>query len=215
MQPKEYIASRNALGESPIWRQATQCLCWLDILKRELFVAHCKNDGASYDLSVYPLPIVMTAMDFLSDDMLIMVGLGGIYHYDLRTHHVTLHHAFIEEYSNNRPNDGKLDPYGRFWFGTMDNKEKDITGSLYSYHDGVQTKWQDNIGISNGFGWSPDGQYFYNCDSMKQEIYRYDYNGDNGHISNKRVFISLQNTEFFPDGLCVDHDGIAIRLNID
>ncbi|PPR00488.1 hypothetical protein CVT24_005548 [Panaeolus cyanescens] len=87
-----------------------------------------------------------------------------------------------------RFNDGACDSKGRFFAGTIENKEpKD----------------------SNGLGWSPDEKTFYFTDSLVNKIYAYDYN--DGVLSNRRLFVDALEKGFpagtFCDGLCVDTEG--------
>ena len=202
---KTLFPTRNQLGEAPIWCAQRQALFWLDILNRELFMAYHVDSNPI--LTIRFLPIMITAMDILDEDHLIMAGLGGVYQYHIEKQELSLLAAFEHEPAGNRPNDGKMDGYGRFWFGTMDHQEKQYSGRLYCYQQGKIHPFHDDIGICNGFGWSPDHKIMYNGDSMRQEIYRYDYDADTGHISNKRLFISLKGEDIYPDGLCVDEEG--------
>jgi D-xylonolactonase len=73
--------------------------------------------------------------------------------------------------------------------------------------DGRLTKLLDDIGISNGMGFTPDRQRMYYTDSAKREIYLFDYDQDTGSISNQQLFVQTPVDEGFPDGLTVDAEG--------
>jgi sugar lactone lactonase YvrE len=81
----------------------------------------------------------------------------------------------LGESDNNRINDGKCDPAGRFLAGTMDIEEKETRGSLYSF-DGTQaTRLMDGIRIANGLAWSPDYKTFYYIDTFTRIVKAFDY----------------------------------------
>ena len=107
-----------------------------------------------------------------------------------------------------RLNDGKVDPAGRFWAGSMDTEQ--IKGELYRLDpDGGQNILLQGIGISNGLDWSPDHTIMYYTDSYQGTIFAFDYEQETGRITNQRPFIQLPkgSAEIVPDGLCVDAEG--------
>ena len=97
-----------------------------------------------------------------------------------------------------RFNDGKCDPSGRFWIGSMDRKEKQKIGSLYSWNpiEGLVNREQ-GITVSNGMGWSPDNSLFYYIDSPTREVSVYDFDLSTGSIRNKRTFITFSEEDGF------------------
>jgi sugar lactone lactonase YvrE len=108
-----------------------------------------------------------------------------------------------------RFNDGKCDRQGRFWAGTMDEEYPKQRASLYRLdQDGSCVKIRGNVGISNGLGWSPDNKVFYYTDSTVNTIYAYDFNAEDGKISNERIFFETTGN-YSPDGLTVDSDGFV------
>jgi sugar lactone lactonase YvrE len=108
----------------------------------------------------------------------------------------------------NRFNDGKCDPAGRFLAGTMDNAEKEATGSLYSYSPTGEIKTLlTGIRISNGITWSPDYKTLYYIDTPTFEIAAFDYDLQTGEIANRRVAVSIPPALGFPDGMTADKQG--------
>jgi len=114
---------------------------------------------------------------------------------------------------NARFNDGKVDPGGRFWVGTLGDDDQsclyrlDPDGELHTMETGIQ--------ISNGLGWSPDRKTMYYTDSPLRVIYAYDYDLGSGSITNRRDFVSVPIDEGFPDGLAVDSDGFIWSAHWD
>ncbi len=114
-----------------------------------------------------------------------------------------------ENIPGNRFNDGKCDPRGRFLAGSMDNAEKEKTGSLYSYSpDGSYKTLLTGLGISNGLTWSPDHKTFYFIDTPTRVVMAYDYNLDTGDIANPRPVVRVPEEMGWPDGMTSDMDGM-------
>uniref|UniRef100_A0A1B6BZ00 Regucalcin n=1 Tax=Clastoptera arizonana TaxID=38151 RepID=A0A1B6BZ00_9HEMI len=116
-----------------------------------------------------------------------------------------------------RINDGKVDPAGRIWAGTMGpNVEGTLNdfvpeqGSLYmASRDRDVSKQLAKIGISNGLSWSLDCTKFYFIDSLKYKVDSYDYNHDTGELSNENTIFDFKtnNIEGLPDGMTMDFEG--------
>ncbi len=106
-----------------------------------------------------------------------------------------------------RLNDGAVDPWGRFWVGSMAFNAAPGAGVLYRYGDdtGVETVLSD-LTISNGLGWSPDRRTMYFIDSDPGVVYAFDT--DEGMISDQRTLVAFDTArEGAPDGMCVDAEG--------
>jgi sugar lactone lactonase YvrE len=109
-----------------------------------------------------------------------------------------------------RFNDGKCDPLGRFWAGTMDMDEKGPLGSLYMLnHQHQLTRQWLGVTVSNGLAWDMSGKQptFYYIDSPTRQVVAFDYEPDTGSLSNRRVAIAIPDGEGFPDGMTIDSEG--------
>jgi sugar lactone lactonase YvrE len=107
-----------------------------------------------------------------------------------------------------RFNDGRVDPCGRFWAGTVQEKRVPGLAALYRLDaDGRAREMQSGFTVSNGTSWSPDGKTMYFADSWTREIYAFDFDADEGTIRNRRVFAAFKENEGIPDGATVDTDG--------
>jgi len=103
-----------------------------------------------------------------------------------------------------RMNDGKCDPAGRFWAGTMPYDESRPVGSLYVF-DGRPRTVLDGVTISNGLGWSPDHRRMYYIDTPTGRVDVLDYDEDTGAVSGRRPFVEVEGGH--PDGMTVDDEG--------
>jgi sugar lactone lactonase YvrE len=106
-----------------------------------------------------------------------------------------------------RFNDGKPDPWGSFWAGTMAwQEEGGPPCSLYRLSpDGAVTELIGGVGLSNGLDWSDDRRSFYYADSPSGGVDLFGTDPDTGALSNRRRFISV--SEGIPDGLTLDVEG--------
>jgi len=106
----------------------------------------------------------------------------------------------------NRFNDGKCDPAGCFWAGTMQTPAR--KGALFRLDGNLSVhRMLDNIGESNGIVWSLDKKTMYYIDSATTKIDAFDYNLTTGAISNRRVAVSVAEEHGHPDGMTIDAEG--------
>ena len=114
-----------------------------------------------------------------------------------------------------RSNDGASDALGRFWFGTMQNNfdkngndisVKENIGKLYMVDtDKKVSIVEEDLGIPNTIVWSPDNSKFYFTDTLNGNIFKYDFDLENGILSNKSHFAKFNRG--YPDGSTMDTDG--------
>ncbi|MDQ3522439.1 MAG: SMP-30/gluconolactonase/LRE family protein [Gemmatimonadota bacterium] len=201
--PQNVCAARARLGEGPTWNDTTQSLCWVDILNHRVHQFRPESgENRSYQVG----DVVGCAVPTRGNSLLLALR-HDLAMLDLASGEVRHLLAVEPDKPKNRLNDGKCDPRGRFWIGSM-REEEAGHGSLYRYDpDGSLHVMETGLGISNGLGWSPDESTFYLTDSPAQTIYAYNFDAAAGSISNQRVFVDLSGEDFFPDGLTVDSEG--------
>lgn len=114
----------------------------------------------------------------------------------------------------NRFNDAKCDPAGRLWAGTMSTTREPGVAALYRIEpDGACARMVAGTTISNGLGWSADGERMYFIDSTTQRIDRFDFDVAAGTLSGRRPFAQIAPQDGLPDGLAVDvEDGLWVAL---
>lgn len=207
-----YSPQLDLLGEGPLWSRADQALYWLDIARKVLYrLATSDTTTRSWALDDYPGCIA----EALPDTIAIAMG-AGVHRLDLRSGASSLLCAAPCRPAGTRFNDGKLDPLGRFWAGTMQNNfgpNGDLVsvertdGALYRFDlDGSARTVEEDMGIANTLAWSPDLKRFYFADSLRGQIYVYDFDADSGAVRNKRVLYEGSGYGV-PDGSAIDVDG--------
>jgi sugar lactone lactonase YvrE len=107
-----------------------------------------------------------------------------------------------------RMNDGKCDPAGRFWAGTMAFDYRRGAGALYRLDpDGRVHTMVREVTISNGLDWTDDGRRMYYIDTATKSIDVFDFDPANGAIVNRRPLVQVPDGQGFPDGMTLDADG--------
>ena len=127
---------------------------------------------------------------------------------DIKTEVVTMIDDPEAHLPGNRFNDGKCDPAGRFWAGTMPNDETGPTGALYVLETDLTVhKKLDNVAIANGIVWSHDNSTMYYIDTPTGTVDAFDYDLGTGAIANRRSVITIPSEDGWPDGMTIDADG--------
>jgi sugar lactone lactonase YvrE len=196
------------LAEGPVWHEGA--LWWVNITagtlnRLDLDTGHNASRGIGEYLGcAVPAPG--------EPGIWWLAGQQRLLRLDWNTGHLETLNTFPAMPPSLRLNDGKLDPRGRFWVGTLSLKgelnraallRRDIDGS-------IQTMVED-VSLSNGMTWSASGERFFYIDTPTHEVTVYDYDLDAGTLSNRQVLSHLDSTEGFPDGMCA---GLADDLYV-
>jgi sugar lactone lactonase YvrE len=105
-------------------------------------------------------------------------------------------------------NDGKCDPLGRFWVGSISNPAEARAGALWRVDPDLHvTKVLTGVGISNGMGWSPAGDSFYYIDSQDQAIDAFPFDTGTGELGLRKRLVDVPFGHGLPDGMAVDAAG--------
>lgn len=196
----------SPLGETPVWSAAEQRLYWIDCPTATIH----RFDPASGRDEVLPVEGLsgnLGSIALMADGGLLILCGKRLARLAPGSRTPTPLAAVEVDLDATVPNDGKVDPQGRFWFGTMHSQASEPLGSLYRYAGGEVTLMDSGFACANGLGWSPDGRTLYFVDMMPGDILAYDFDGATGRISNRRVFVHFDGGEGLPDGLCVDAEG--------
>ena len=198
MKPELLFDAKTHLGEGPVWDSKTQTLYWLDIFDKKIY--------AGSDLLI-ELDELVGCMAPRQNGGLIFTQRSSFWTFEADPVRTTLISSLTGEPADNRFNDGKCDPRGRFIAGTMNLNETDPTGSLYSFDGRSVTKLLSGITISNGMTWSPDHKTFYYIDTPTRAVRAFDYDLDSGAIANPRAAIHVPESLGWPDGMTSDTQG--------
>ncbi|SCY38832.1 Sugar lactone lactonase YvrE [Nonlabens sp. Hel1_33_55] len=198
------------LGEGALWDAATQRLYWIDIFGKELHVF----DPATSTDKTYDTGSVVGTVVSVNDEKVLVALVEGIYSIDLNTGAVELFSDTTDTEVPGRFNDGKVDPNGNFWVGSMPWDQEARTGKLYKIDaEGNATVMLTGIGISNGIVWTKDKSTMYYIDTKLNNVRAFDYDMNTSTISNERVIITVPEELGNPDGMAIDaNDQLWIGL---
>ena len=202
----------SVLGESPLWHPVEQVLYWCDI------PGHALNrfDPATQQHQQWVLPTDVASCAAMRDGGMLLAMRDGLWRFDTRTAERTLLAAPPYDPSQERFNDGKCDPQGRFWVGTIYEPRKPARATLHCFSHGTLRAMGDDVTVSNGLGWSPDGRTMYWSDTTTHTVFEMDFDGATGQPGPRRVFARFplkaadQDLSVYggrPDGAAVDTEG--------
>ncbi len=208
MTAVECVVDAGALlGECPVWSELEQRLYWVDIDGKRIH----RYDPAggineTRDVPTRPGSLALTA----SPGVLLIATEHELAWFDWQAGRLDPWLALEAAGTGNRLNDGRCDPQGRFWVGSMFERASEgrFTGLLHRVAtDGSFETVRNEIGVTNGLAFSPDGRTMYFADTLCDTVWAYDYDVDTAHLSAERVFIDFADKPGRPDGACVDADG--------
>lgn len=199
------LDAKATLGEGPCWDARRQSLYWVDIEEGKLHIYDpAKREDRAFSLG-QPIGAVVTRK---SGGALLALQ-QGFYAFDPDTESLEHLHNPETHLPENRFNDGKCDPAGRFWAGTMAMCEAPDCGSLYCLDTDLTVhKKVEAVSISNGLAWSPDERVMYYVDSPTRVVCAFDYDKATGDIANRREVIQISDGMGFPDGMSIDEEGM-------
>jgi sugar lactone lactonase YvrE len=199
------LSHQCLLGEGPVWDEREERICWVDIEKHEIH--SCTGDGQDHRVINTSGPVGAVALH--SEAKLVAALEQGFALIDLTDGSKEWICNPVEEVPGNRFNDGKCDPSGRFWAGTMNTQGVKEAGNLYALErdNNVSLKLK-GVSVSNGMAWSPDGNYFYFIDTTTREVAAFDFDLASGDISNQRTIVRIPPEMGKPDGMTIDTEGM-------
>jgi sugar lactone lactonase YvrE len=208
-KPELIVKMSLALGEGPCWDDRTKCLFWIDIIGEKII----RYNPEVSETVVYSSGQPIGCIALREKAGLVCALQDGIYSFDpvngLLGKLLDRPDACIE---GNRFNDGKCDPAGRLFVGTMSNAANEgqggtPLGTLFRIDPYLRaTALVSGVSISNGIAWRSDCKTMYYIDSPTREVSSFDYNIENGSISNRRTVISFKDENGIPDGMTIDSE---------
>ena len=199
-EPRVIWNIKCKLCEGTLWVKEHNSIYFVDIKKKKICMLNIKNNKKKQIK-------VNKEVGFLAHvkKNIFILGLQGEIRIQNLKSKKILKSIFTEpNIKLNRTNDGKTDPAGNLWFGTMDNLERKIEkGSLYKLDKNlILTKVDKNYRITNGPAFL-DQYNFYQTDSSKKKIYKIKINKNNKIVS-KKIFKTFSDKEGVPDGMTLD-----------
>jgi sugar lactone lactonase YvrE len=199
------LDSKALVGESPRWNPVDQALWWADIYEPSLN----RFDPATGKGRKYAMPEHIGCFSFTRTGRIIAGMKSGIAFIDLEPT-VKIERVFDlnPNQTGYRFNDGRCDPGGRFWAGTILEGLERKVGALFRFDpSGRCEKLIGEMICPNGLAFTADGKTMYHSDSRLDYVWKWDVDQATGAISNQRVFLAIDIQEGRPDGAVCDAEG--------
>lgn len=196
------LHTRAVLGEGPVWDAGSARLVWVDILASRV---HWYDPATGRESVMATEQHVGAALPRAGGGLVVNLRDGvGLYDPD-----GTFRWLDHEPVPGRRANDAAVDAAGRLWVGTMRYDEAPGGGTLRRVEpDGTVTRVLDDVSVSNGIDWSPDGSLMYYVDSLTRRIDVFDVDvASTQLVCGRRPFAGIEDGAGLPDGLTVDADG--------
>ena len=190
------------LGEGPVWDYRTDELLWVDIPNGLIHSCNLENKTCTTD----NIGQMVGAAIPCDNGHLLLAMQHGFAFFNRATK--KLHHIADPESDlpRNRFNDGKCDPAGRLWAGTMSiDPPRNAVGSLYRLDNDLKvTKILSDIKVSNGLAWTMAANKMFYIDTRQNKMMSFDYDNESGDIENQQDFLVFDKE--LPDGMTIDEN---------
>lgn len=190
------------LGEGPLWHPERKQLFWFDILENTL---HTNSDAGAerwiFDENV-------SAAGWVDTDTLLIASETALMRFDITSGKTKHLHSLEAENSMTRSNDGRADPWGGFWIGTMGKAAEKDAGAIYRYYQGELRTLYAPVTIPNAICFTPDRGFAFYADTAAMKIWRQALDQEDGWpVGEPEVFLDFTGKDIFPDGAVCDEDG--------
>jgi sugar lactone lactonase YvrE len=192
------------LGECPRWDSSTQMFYWVDIEEHKLN----RYDPATLQYQVRDMGEAIGCFALRKTGGFVVALRSGYALIDDFDAPLRRLHSPAWNPTEVRFNDGRCDPQGRFWAGTMFEPRTRAGAALYCLNPNYNFSVHgDPVTIANGIAVSPDEHWFYFADTPTNTVFRYAFDASKGQLGERTTFITLANGEGRPDGATVDTEG--------
>lgn len=196
--PEIYDARICTLGEGPLWHPERRQLFWFDILGKRLLL----REGARP--LEWPLDEHASAAGWIDRDSLLVASETGLWRFPLSGGARTLVQPLEAERSETRSNDGRADPMGGFWIGTMGKKAERGAGAIYRWYRGTLRRLFTGITIPNAICFAADGRTAFFADSAERRVLRQPLDAQGWPKGEAGLFLDLAPDNVTPDGAVID-----------
>jgi len=189
------------LGEGPLWHPARAQLFWVDIRGQRLMTRTADGPADwAFDRHV-------SAVGWVDDDTLLIASETGLIRFSLADGATKALVPIEADNPRTRSNDGRADPQGGFWIGTMGKHAEPGAGTLYRYWRGALRPLRDGLTIPNATCFAPDGHAAYFADTAEHLVWRIPLDADGWPCAAWEVFLDHRASGINPDGAVVDAEG--------
>lgn len=196
-----FDARRCELGEGPLWHPGRDQLFWFDILGKRLL-----SQGEEGPQE-WHFPEMVSAAGWVDADSLLIASDRALFRFDLPSGIRQDVCPLEADRPETRSNDGRADPHGGFWIGTMGRSAEQGAGAIYRWYRGELRKLYPGISIPNSICFTPDGRMAHFSDSATGRVMRVALDAEGWPSAEPEVFLDLTGSGGEPDGAVIDESG--------
>lgn len=190
------------LGEGPLWHPERAQLYWFDILGKQLMTRRSEATQ-SWQFDEH-----CSAAGWVDRDTLLMASETGLWRFSLETGARDLVTPLEADNSVTRSNDGRADPWGGFWIGSMGKDAQKYAGAIHRYYKGELRTLFTGITVSNAICFAPDRSCAYYTDTHSRRVMRQELDANDGWpVGDPSIFLDLREDGLNPDGAVIDAVG--------
>lgn len=190
------------LGEGPLWHPLRGQLFWFDITGQRMLSQH---RGETLQ---WRFPEMVSAAGWVSRDVLLIAGERDLFLFDVETEETESLIELEADSRLTRSNDGRADPLGGFWIGTMGKKAEAGAGAIYRYYRGELRCLFKGISITNAICFSPDGRVAHFTDTKTSRVMRVALDAAGWPQGTPELYLDLTADPSGPDGAVIDAAGL-------
>ena len=198
---KIYDKRQCLLGEGLLWHPELNQLFWFDILGKKLL---SQKNNKTYEWTFNEMP---SASGWIDKTKLLIAFESNLSIFDISNSQLKKIITLEEDNITTRSNDGRTDPWGGFWIGTMGKKAEKNAGKIYRFYKGNIQVLYNNITVSNSICFSPNKLFAYYTDTFTNKIMKQKLDNNGWPKSNPEIFVDLSKKHINPDGSIVDSEG--------
>lgn len=190
------------LGEGPLWHPLRKQLFWFDITGKRMLTREASGPME------WRFDAMVSAAGWVDADTLLIASDVALLRFDLRTGAQTLLTPLEADNPVTRSNDGRADPQGGFWIGTMGKQAEPGAGAIWRFHKGELRRLYAGITISNAICFTPDGRTARFTDTATRRVMRVALDSDGWPKGQPELFLDLNAEALNPDGAVIDAKGL-------
>lgn len=193
------------LGEGPLWHPLRQHLIWFDITAGRMLA---RSDAGPQE---WAFDEMVSAAGWISREEILIASETALFRFNLDTGARSKLASLEADSPDTRSNDGRADPQGGFWIGTLGKAHGGglpARGAIYRYYRGEVRKLFAPIAISNAISFAPDGKSACFADTLTGQVMRVALDAQGWPKGQPEVYLDLRQDGLNPDGAVIDAAGV-------
>ncbi|WP_108484486.1 SMP-30/gluconolactonase/LRE family protein [Oceaniglobus ichthyenteri] len=201
MNVSVYDPTPCTLGEGPLWHPGLNCLFWFDIVGKRMYQRQ-GDTTRQWQFDDY-----VSAAGWIDDDNLLIASATRLFQFTLSTGDEKTITPLEADTPTTRSNDGRADPWGGFWIGTMNVDGSREGGAIYRFYKGELRQLYAPISTPNAMCFALDGTHAYFTDTPTRIVQKVALDDDGWPAADPEPFLDLNDQGLKPDGAVIDADG--------